>query len=562
MNTQSSEKLRIIPLGGLGEIGKNMLALEYGDDIIIIDCGVQFPEEGMPGVDLIIPDVSYLVERADRIRGILITHGHEDHIGALPFILPQLSGSNGETAPVFAPWLAHGLISAKLKERRATREFTSTPIDPGIPYQFGQHFAARWFRVCHSIPDSMGIAVSTPLGTVIHTGDFKIDHTPVDGRTIDLTVLARYGDEGVLLLLSDSTYAEIPGYTPSERLVGEALDRAIKDAPGRVLVATFASLVSRVQQVVDAAARYERKVSIVGRSMVETVKVASELGYLRLPPGILLPLNATRKLPPEQVVLMTTGSQGEPTSALVRIANEEHRDVSIMAGDTVVISATPIPGNELPVSRTIDNLLRQGARVIYSRIATVHVHGHGSQEELKLMLSLVKPRYFVPVHGEYRHLHAHAQLAWDMGTGKDGIFVLEDGDVLEIGAEGASTGERIKAGPIFVDGISRRDTGSKVFTQRRSLSKDGVVVVVVPLDRASRSPAGDPLTVASGFMEEGETETLFQELGAHLVSELSVNGGPPPTEDEIKAKVRETARSFIGNVTRRSPMIIPVVTEV
>ena len=556
MNDQVSEKLRVIPLGGLGEIGKNMMALEYADEIIIIDCGVQFPEEGMLGVDLIIPDVSYLMERVDRIRGILVTHGHEDHIGALPFILPQIP------TQVFAPRLAHGLISAKLKERRATREFTSTPIDPGIPYQFGQHFAARWFRVCHSIPDAMGIAISTPLGTVIHTGDFKIDHTPVDGRTFDLTALASYGEDGVLLLLSDSTYAEVPGYTPSERVVGEALDRAIREAPGRVLVATFASLVSRVQQVVDAAERHGRKVSIVGRSMVDTVNVASELGYLRLPPGILLPLNATRKLPPDQVVLMTTGSQGEPTSALVRIANEDHRDVSIMAGDTVVISATPIPGNELPVSRTIDNLLRQGARVLYDRIATVHVHGHASQEELKLVLSLVKPRYFVPVHGEYRHLNAHAQLAWDLGTAKEGIFVLEDGDVLELSADGPSTGERIKAGPIFVDGLSRRDTRSKVLTQRRSLSRDGVVVVVVPLDRNSRAPAGDPLTVASGFMEDGETDSLFQELGAHLVSELSLNGGPPPSEDEIKAKVRETARSFIGNVTRRSPMIIPVVTEV
>ena len=556
MNDQSSEKLRVIPLGGLGEIGKNMLALEYGDEIIIIDCGVQFPEEGMLGVDLIIPDVSYLVERADRIRGILITHGHEDHIGALPFILPQIP------TQVFAPRLAHGLISAKLKERRTTREFTSTPIDPGIPYQFGQHFAARWFRVCHSIPDAMGIAVSTPLGTVIHTGDFKIDHTPVDGRKIDLTALAGYGDEGVQLLLSDSTYAEVPGYTPSEQIVGAALERAIAEAPGRVMVATFASLVSRVQQVVDAAERHGRKVSIVGRSMVETVKVASELGYLRLPPDILQPLNATRNLPPEQVVLMTTGSQGEPTSALVRIANKDHRDVSIMAGDTVVISATPIPGNELPVSRTIDNLLRQGARVLYDRNATVHVHGHASQEELKLVLSLVKPRYFVPVHGEYRHLNAHAQLAWDLGTAKDGIFVLEDGDVLEIGAEGASTADRIKAGPIFVDGISRRDTMSKVLTQRRSLSRDGVVVVVVPLDRNSMTPAGEPLTVASGFMDDGEADTLFRDLGAHLVSELAVNGGPPPTEDDIKTKVRETARSFIGNVTRKSPMIIPVVTEV
>ena len=550
------EKLRIIPLGGLGEIGKNMMALEFDDDIIIVDCGVQFPEEGMLGVDLIIPDVSYLVERVDRVRGILITHGHEDHIGALPFVLPQLP------VPVFAPRLAHGLISAKLKERRASRGFEATPIDPGIPYQFGQHFAARWFRVCHSIPDAMGIAISTPLGTVIHTGDFKIDHTPVDGRTIDLNTLANHGNQGVLLLLSDSTYAEVPGYTPSEQVVGEALDRAIREAPGRVMVATFASLVSRVQQVVDAAERYGRKVSIVGRSMVDTVNVASDLGYLRLPPGILLPLHATRNLPPEQVVLMTTGSQGEPTSALVRIANEEHRDVKIMAGDTVVISATPIPGNELPVSRTIDNLLRQGARVLYDRIATVHVHGHASQEELKLVLSLVKPRYFVPVHGEYRHLTAHAQLAWDMGVASDGIFVLEDGDVLELTHQGGTTGERISAGPIFVDGVSRRDVQSPVLSQRRSLSRDGVVVVVLTIAHDSRLPTVQPLTVASGFMEEGETGELFADLGEHLVSEISSNGGPPPTNDELKRKVRETARSFIASATRKSPMIIPVVTEV
>ncbi len=550
------EKLRIIPLGGLGEIGKNMMALEYGDDIVIVDCGVQFPEEGMLGVDLIIPDVSYLVERVDRVRGILITHGHEDHIGALPFVLPQLP------VPVFAPKLAHGLISAKLKERRITREFTSTPIDPGIPYQFGQNFAARWFRVCHSIPDAMGIAISTPIGTVIHTGDFKIDHTPVDGRTIELTTLANYGTEGVLLLLSDSTYAEVPGYTPSEQVVGEALDRAIREAPGRVMVATFASLVSRVQQVVDAAEKYGRKVSIVGRSMVDTVNVASDLDYLRLPPGILLPLNATRNLPPEQVVLLTTGSQGEPTSALVRISNNEHRDVKIMPGDTVVVSATPIPGNEVPVSRTIDNLLRQGARVLHDRIATVHVHGHASQEELKLVLSLVKPRFFVPVHGEYRHLNAHAQLAWDMGVAKEGIFVLEDGDVLELDAEKGTAGERIKAGPIYVDGISRRDVQSPVLSQRRSLSKDGVVVVVLTIGHDSRMPTVQPLTVASGFMEEGETGALFEELGEHLVTELSSNGGPPSTNDELKRKVRETARSFIANATRRSPMIIPVVTEV
>ena len=332
-----ASQLRVIPLGGLGEIGKNMMALEYGDDIIVVDCGVQFPEEGMFGVDLIVPDISYLVERADHVRGILITHGHEDHIGALPFVLPQLS------APVYAPRLAHGLISAKLKERPATRDFQVEPIEPDTQYTFGENFGASWFRVCHSIPDAMGIAINTPLGTVIHTGDFKIDHTPVDGRTIDLASLANYGTEGVLLLLSDSTYAEVPGYTASEQVVGEALDRAIAEAEGRVMVATFASLVSRVQQVIDAAHRYGRKVGIVGRSMVDTANVASELGYLKVPPGVLLPMNEIRRLPPEQVILLTTGSQGEPTSALVRIAKNEHREVNIIPGDTVVISATPIP---------------------------------------------------------------------------------------------------------------------------------------------------------------------------------------------------------------------------
>ena len=531
-----------------------MLALEYGDDIIVVDCGVQFPEEGMLGVDLIIPDVSYLVERADRVRAILITHGHEDHIGALPFVLPQLP------VPVYAPKLARGLITAKLKERRAARDSQVEPIEPGVAYKFGESFTATWFRVCHSIPDAMGIAIDTPLGTVIHTGDFKIDHTPVDGRTIDLATLADRGSNGVLLLLSDSTYAEVPGYTPSEQVVGEALDRAIGEAQGRVMVATFASLVSRVQQVVDAAERYGRKVSIVGRSMVDTVNVATELGYLTIPPGLLVPLNVTRGLPPDQVVLLTTGSQGEPTSALVRISNQAHRDVSVVPGDTVVISATPIPGNELPVSRTIDNLLRQGARVLYDRIATVHVHGHASQEELKLVLTLVNPSYFVPVHGEYRHLRAHAQLAWDLGVAQKGIFVLEDGEVLEISSESARSEEHIPVGPIFIDGISARDMQSPVLDQRKSLSKDGVVVVVMPVDGGTHRPAGAPLTVASGFMEESETRQLFEDLGVALVKKLSDDGWV--SQDDLKTKVRETARGFIGSATRRSPMIIPVVTEV
>jgi len=554
-----TSQLRVIPLGGLGEIGKNMMAFEYEDDIVIVDCGVQFPEEGMFGVDLIIPDISYLLERIDKVRAILITHGHEDHIGALAFILPQLK------CPVYAPRLAHGLITAKLKERRVARDSVVNPIDPGVVHQIGDAFEVSWFRVCHSIPDAMGIAIGTPLGTVIHTGDFKIDHTPVDGRIFDLPALAHYGDDGVLLLCSDSTYAEVPGYTTSERVVGEALDRAIGEAEGRVLVATFASLVSRVQQVVDAAAKYDRKVSIVGRSMVDTVKVSTELGYLKVPPGVLVPLAETRKLPPEKVVLMTTGSQGEPTSALVRIAKQEHRDVNIVAGDTVIISATPIPGNELPVSHTIDNLLRQGAKVLYDRIAMVHVHGHASQEELKLVLRLVRPKFFVPVHGEFRHLTAHAQLAWDLDVAKDGIFVMEDGDVLEISEDGGRMDERISAGPIFVDGLTTRDLHSPVYSERRSLSKDGVVVVVVTTDKSSGKLVGQPAAVSSGFLDETETGNLFEELSVAVAQELTSNWSGSKENSEnggLKAKVRETARSFIAGSVRRSPMIIPVVLEV
>ncbi len=548
--------LRIIPLGGLGEIGKNMMALECGDDIVVVDCGVQFPSEDMLGVDLIIPDVSYMVERSDRVRGILITHGHEDHIGALPHILPQLD------VPVFAPKLAHGLISVKLRENRATRGKAAEAIEPDVDYRFGANFSARWFRVCHSIPDAMGIAISTPLGPVIHTGDFKIDHTPVDGHTIDLTTLARFGDEGVLLLCSDSTYAEVPGYTPSEAILGDTLDRAIGEAPGRVMVATFASLISRVQQVIDAASRHGRKVAIVGRSMADNVNMAAEMGYLNIPAGTLVSLSEIRSHEPERTVLITTGSQGEPTSALVRIANQDHRDVSVVEGDTVVISATPIPGNELLVSRTIDNLLRQGARVLYDRIATVHVHGHASQEELKMMLSLTKPRYFVPVHGEYRHLMAHAKLAWDMGLAESGIFVLEDGDVLELSEEGGRVVESVPAGPILIDGPSARDMGSEVLRERRALARDGVVVIVVSVDAGTGLPAYPTKVLASGFMESEETSDLFPKLSGIIDDVINEKQELVDEPDRIRNLVREAASRFIQTEARRRPTIVPVFLEV
>ncbi len=547
------DPLRILPLGGLGEIGKNMMVLECGEDIIIVDCGVQFPTEDMPGVDLIIPDVSYLAARSHRVRGILITHGHEDHIGALPFVLPDLD------APVYAPRLAHGLITVKLNERRSTRDAVVHAVEPERPIEFGDNFRATWFRVCHSIPDAMGICIETPWGSVIHTGDFKIDHTPVDGHTIDLPALAERGKNGVLLLCSDSTYAELPGYTPSEQIMSEALDRAVGDAPGRVIIATFASLISRIQQVITAAENHGRHVAFVGRSMLANVQMATEMGYLDALPGTIIPVRDVAGLPPESVVLMTTGSQGEPTSALVRIANGESRDVELMEGDTVVISATPIPGNERAVSQTIDNLLRQGAHVLYDRIAPVHVHGHASQEELKLMLNLTRPRYFVPVHGEYRHLRAHAQLAWELGAAPDGIFVLEDGEILEIDQNGAAITGSIPAGPIYLDGPTVMDTDSVVLRERRSLARDGVVVVCAGVD--SEGELTGPIQVAgSGFMDPADANHAFKRLAEAV--EMGVSGDLPANDpDKARANIRKVARQFLRNDLNKRPMIIPVILD-
>ena len=560
-NPAAASPLRVIPLGGLGEIGKNMLALECGDDIIVIDCGIQFPTEDMPGVDLIIPDVSYLAANAERVRAILITHGHEDHIGALPHILPDLP------VPVYAPRLAHGLIAVKLNERRRTRDAVVHAVEPEQPVDFGANFRATWFRVCHSIPDAMGICVETPRGRVIHTGDFKIDHTPVDGQTIDLTALAERGAAGVLLLFSDSTYAELPGYTPSEQVMTEALDRAIGDAPGRAIVATFASLISRIQQVVNAAEKHGRRVAFVGRSMVANVQMAREMGYLDAAPATIIPLRDAAQLPLDQVVLMTTGSQGEPTSALVRIANGESRDVDLIAGDTVIISATPIPGNERAVSQTIDNLLRQGAMVLYDRVARVHVHGHASQEELKLMLNLTRPRYFVPVHGEYRHLRAHAQLAWALGAAPDGIFVLEDGDILQIDDAGAGVVESIPAGPIYLDGPTALDTDSHILGERRSLARDGVVVICAgtdgngPGDGYSDSVIAGPFQIAaSGVMEPADAGDAYRRLAETLTMELTgepVGSNPEPAQ----AKIRKVARQFLRSDLNKRPMIIPVILD-
>ena len=543
--------LRVIPLGGLGEIGKNMMAFEYGDDIVVVDCGVLFPEADMPGVDLVIPDITYLVENAHKVRAILITHGHEDHTGALPYVLPRLK------VPVYAPRLAHGLISVKLRQRHLLEETHLEIIEPGCPIALG-NFEVEFFRVCHSIPDSMGIVLRTPLGTVLHTGDFKIDHTPVDGVPTKLGDIAKLCEGGILLLLSDSTYAELPGYTPSEQVVGEALHRAIAEAPGRVLVATFASLISRMQQVFNAAVSSGRHVAIVGRSMIDNVNLGRQMGYLSVPEGLLVSIDDAQRMEPDRLVLLTTGSQGEPTSALSRIANQGHHGITVIPGDTVVISATPIPGNELSISRIIDNLLRQGATVLYDRVALVHVHGHASAEELKLVLNLTSPRYFVPVHGEYRHLHAHASLAHSTGIPKENVFVLEDGEVLEIGADGGYVVGTVPAGHVFVEGNTIWSAESPVIQQRSRLSRDGMMVVAMQVDNYTGLLYGTPEITCRGVVGSTDTAELEAKVGQAVNVLLETASRDQNSWADIKAKLDQLVGDLVYKETGRQPMIVSV----
>ena len=543
--------LRIVPLGGLGEIGKNMMVLEYRDDIIVIDSGVMFPEEDMPGVDLVLPDISYLLERREKVRAIVITHGHEDHTGALPYVLPRLN------VPVYAPRLAHGLIEVKLREHGLLRKVELHEMEAGQRLDLGA-FEVEPFPVCHSIPDAMGLAIRTPLGLVVHTGDFKIDHTPVDGKPTDFGALAQLATEGVLLLLSDSTYVELPGFTPSEMVVSTALDRIIGEAPGRVMVATFASLISRVQQVLEAAHKHGRKVAPVGRGMVNNVRMAVKMGYLTPAKGQLKTIGEIASLPPEEVVLITTGSQGEPTSALTRIANRSHPEIEVMAGDTVVISASPIPGNEVVISRNIDNLLRQGAQVLHSRNALVHVHGHASEEELKLVLRLMRPRYFVPVHGEYHHLAAHAELARSLGVRDEEAFLLEDGDVLELTEERGEVVERLGYGHVFVTGGRLREANSGVFQDRQRLSKDGMVVVVVAVDQRTGARLGEPEIVAYGFEEDTRSEELLARGAQVVVEALDGQDEEAREWSALSGQVRESLGRFLYNETGQRPLIMPV----
>jgi ribonuclease J len=545
--------LRVIPLGGLGEIGKNMMLIEYGDEIIAIDCGLMFPAEDMLGVDLVIPDISYIIENRKTLRAIFITHGHEDHTGALPYILKQIN------VPVYATPLAHGLISVKLKEARLLQTTDLREFRIGDVAEEGP-FMVEPFQVAHSIPDSVGYAIRTPVGIVVHTGDFKLDHTPVMGQSTDLARLAQYGDEGVTLLLGDSTYAEVPGYTPSEQIVGESIFKLMAKADGRVVVTTFASLIARVQQVFDAAEATGRRVFITGRSMIDNVNMAIERGYLRAPEGMLVSVRELPNIPHEKLAVVTTGSQGEPTSALTRMANQDHQHIKIVEGDMVILSASAVPGNEALVHRTVDNLFKLGAKVLYNRIADVHVRGHAAQEELKVVHSLVRPKYFVPVHGEYRHMVLHAQLAEAMNQGTE-TFILTDGDVLEIDSNGAEFGERIEADYVYVDGIGVGDIDHVVLRDRKHLASDGMVVVILAMDKQTGRVAGRPEVVSRGFVDMDESEDLIERTRTTVMK--SLEGADHIVEwGAVHTFVKDAVAKFLYDETRRRPMVLPVAVEV
>ncbi len=552
----TTEKIRLVPLGGLGEVGKNMMVVEYGDDIIIIDVGVMFPDEEMFGVDLVIPDTSYLADKKHRIRGILITHGHEDHVGGLPYILPML-----DFPPIYATRLTQGLINVKLKEHHMLDKVTVNVVAPGDQVTLGACMS-EFFRVNHSIPDAVGIVLHTPIGTVVHTGDYKFDYTPVDGKPADFGALARIGNDGVLVMMGDSTRIESAGYTPSERVINDSFDKIFANAPGRIMIATFASLISRVQQVIDAAVRYERFVALVGRSMVNNGQMAIELGYLNVPKGTLIRAEDINKFNPEQIVIVCTGSQGEPTSALTRIANQDHRQIRIQAGDTVILSATPVPGNEKMVNRTINNLFRQGAEVYYQAISNVHVSGHGAQEELKLMLSLLRPRFLVPVHGEYRQLVLHAKLAYSLGIPEDHITVVEDGDIVEVSAESIKVVDHARSGNVFVDGLGVGDVGQIVLRDRKVLSQDGILMAVITVDKETGMPIAGPDIVSRGFIYMRDADELLASARDRILESLTSLNGHSSDWSFVKDKIKNTLSEFLYEKTRRRPMILPIVMEV
>ena len=556
---EKQNKLAIIPLGGLGEIGKNITVIRYGDDIVILDCGLAFPEDDMLGIDLVIPDFTYLLENKDLIRAVVITHGHEDHIGSLSYLLKQIN------VPVYGTRLAMGLTEVRLKENNVAN-YSLNPIQPGDELTFGS-IQVGFIRVSHSIPDAVGIYFRTPVGIIVHTGDFKIDYTPADGKVMDIHKFAELGDEGVLVLMSDSTNAEHSGFTKSERTVGIVLDEAFLNAKGRILLATFASNVSRVQQAINSACDNGRKVAIIGRSMINVVKIATELGYLTVPEGVLIDIDDIKNYPANRILILTTGSQGEPMSALTRMAMNDHRKVQIYPGDTVIISATPIPGNGKSVSRTIDALLRLGADVIHGYATGIHVSGHASQEELKLMLTLVKPQYLIPVHGEYRMLLSHGKIAEELGIPKENIFIGANGQVFEFTKEsGVTSGKlsgKVTAGKVFVDGLGVGDVGNIVIRDRSKLSQDGVLIVVVTMDKEKGCVVAGPDLVSRGFVYVRESGQLMVEAKQKVRLALTqCENGQITQWSMIKDSIRDSLSKFIYEKTGRRPIILPIIMEV
>jgi ribonuclease J len=543
-----NKKLRIIPLGGLGEVGKNMTVYEYGKDILIVDTGIMFPENDMLGIDYIIPDFNYLLDKADRVVGIVITHGHEDHIGAIRHILDDIP------APIYATPLTRGLIEAKLARNNVLSKATLHTVQAGQSIQLGA-FQVEFFHVCHSIPDAVGLGITTPAGLIVHMSDFKFDHTPVDGWPTDYAKLAELSSRGVDLLLSDSTNAERPGWTPSEMVIGPALDNVFAAAPGRIIVASFASLISRMQQVADATMRHERKLAFAGTSMVDNAKIARKLGYLEIPEETLVPLEQALNMDPKQVVLMCTGSQGEPSSIIGRLSAGTNRQFDLKSGDTVVLSSHPIPGNEESVSRAINRMLRRGANVIYDALAPIHVSGHASQEEQKLLLNMVRPKNFIPIHGELRMLKRHAYLAEQVGVPTENIMVVENGEVVELANGKLSKGERIPGGYVFVDGQSIGDIDHGVMREREKLARSGIFLIDLNVDKYSGRLLGEPEILTRGFLSPDDAEELLPEV-RHRIMDI-VNGGGLDAEKDIASAVK----SFLYNETKRRPMVFVTLSK-
>ncbi len=555
-STDLGTPLRIIPLGGVGEIGKNMYVFEYADSIVVVDCGLMFPDEEMFGIDLVIPDVTYLRERREMVKAFLITHAHEDHVGGLPYILPEFPG-----VPVYASTLARGLLGTKVKEHKLHNN-PLLPLDPGDELEIGP-FTVMPFRIGHSIPDAMGLGIRTPVGTVVHTGDFKFDHTPVDGKPSDFAILAKLGAEGVICLLSDSTRAENPGYTPSERTVGEAFREIMEPLDGRVIVATFASNIARVQQVLDAAATFDRRTAVIGRSMEQNFRIASDLGYLTYKPEAIVAKDRLGDVPADKLVICTTGAQGEPMAGLARMANRDHRFVEIQPGDTVIVSASPIPGNEEYVGRTIDNLFKAGANVFYHTIKRAHVSGHASQEELKLMLVLTRPKYVIPMHGEFRMMVQHGRLAMETGVAPENVLILENGQPIEFFADGsARRAQPVTAGYVYVDGLSVGDVGEIVLRDRRALANDGMFMVVVTVDKQTGTIVGSPEIVTRGFVHLNENDPIMAEAVRRVVASIENPGDHISEVGLLKSQIKDGVSRYLYEQTKRRPMVFPVVVEV